>query len=82
MVDEIEKGPGQTPHSAGHPDAAALQKKVKAGLAAEQRLDDGGVAPWEVHGLRKLAAEGRQAQHQLRSHGHEPSMPVEAATDD
>ena len=78
MVDEIEKGPGQGPHSAGHPDAAALQKKVRAGLAAEQRLDDDGVAPWEIHGLRKLTAEGRQAQHQLRMHGHELSMPEEA----
>ncbi len=82
MVDEVEKGPGQGPHSTGHPDAAALQKKVKAGLAAERRLDDDSVAPWEIHGLRKLTAEGRQAQRQLRMHGHEPSMPEEASTDD
>lgn len=82
MVDEIEKGPGQGPHGAGHPDTAALQKKVRAGLVAEQRLDDGGIAPWEVLGLRKLATEGRQAQRQLRTHGHEPSMPEEAVTDD
>ena len=82
MVDEVEKRPGQGSRSAVHPDAAALQKKVKVGLSAEQRLDDGGIAPWEIRGLRKLAAEGRQAQRQLRTHGHEPSMPEEASTDD
>jgi hypothetical protein len=82
MVDEVEKRPGQGPRGAVHTDATALQKKVKVGLGAEQRLDEGGIAPWEIRGLRKLAAEGREAQRQLRTHGHEPSMPEEASPDD
>ncbi|MFW6056473.1 MAG: hypothetical protein ACOC9B_04115 [Chloroflexota bacterium] len=81
MVDEIEKGPaGQ--HVPAHLDTATLQKKVKDGLVAERRLDDGSVAPWEIERLRRLATEGRKAQTALRRGGHEPSLPEESMTDD
>jgi len=80
MVDEIERLPDRAAHSAR--DAASLQKKVKAGLVAERRLDEGSVAPWDVSRLRKLAAEGRKAQQELRQHGHEPSLPDEVPPPD
>jgi hypothetical protein len=80
MVEEIERIPGRTP-SPSH-DAATLKKQVSAGIAAERRLDEGSVAPWELSRLRKLAAEGRKAQQQLRAQGHEPSLPDEAAPPD
>ena len=82
MVEEIEKGlaPGQGAPS--RLNTATLQKKVKDGLAAERRLEDGSVAPWEIGRLRRLAHEGRQAQAQLRRGGHEPSLPEDSVTDD
>ena len=80
MVDEIERLPDRAAHSTR--DAAALQKKVKVGLVAERQLDEGSVAPWDVAQLRKLAAEGRKAQQDLRQHGHEPSLPEDAPPPD
>lgn len=81
MVDEMERGPaGQ--HAPAYLDTASLQKKVKDGLTAERRLDDGSVAPWEIERLRRLATEGRKAQNALRRGGHEPSLPEESMTDD
>lgn len=82
MVEETEKGPVTGPAEGFHLDAAALQKKVKDGLAAERRLDDGSVAPWEISRLRRLAREGRQAQTALKRAGHELSLPEESVTDD
>ena len=82
MVDEVEKGPATGPLDAGHADAAVLQRKVRDGIAAERRLDDGSVAPWELSRLRRLAVEGRKAQLSLRQRGHEPSLPEEAVTDE
>jgi hypothetical protein len=73
VVDEIERLPDLSPSSSK--DAAALQRKVKEGLAAELRLENGSVAPWERSRLRKFAAEGRKAQEMLRRRGHEPSLP-------
>ena len=82
MVEEIEKALNSEPVRAGHPDAAPLQKKVRAGLLAEQRLDDGSVSPWEISTLRKRAIEGRKAQLELRRHGHDTSLPDEAQSED
>jgi hypothetical protein len=82
MVEEIEKALNLEPVRAGHPDAAPLQKKVRAGLLAEQRLDDGSVSPWEISTLRKRAIEGRKAQLELRRHGHDTSLPDEAQSED
>ena len=82
MVDEIERLPEQNASQDRRGDTARLQKKVNDGLAAEQRLDDGGVAPWEVSQLRRIASEGRNAQSALRRRGHETSLPEEAAPDD
>jgi len=82
MVDDIEKGPATGPRDAGHPNAAVLQKQVRDGIAAERRLGDGSVAPWELSRLRRLAVEGRKAQQALRQHGHEPSLPEEAVSDE
>lgn len=80
MVDEIERLPDR---AASTPrDTALLQKKVKEGLVADRRLENGSVAPWERSRLRKLAAEGRRAQETLRQHGHEPSLPDEVAPPD
>jgi hypothetical protein len=73
MVDEIERLPDRSPSAVK--DAAVLQRQVKDGLVAERRLDDGSVAPWDISRLRKLAAEGRKAQQELRQRGHEPSLP-------
>ncbi len=82
MVDEIERLPEQAVPGVPSENRAALQKKVRDGLSAERRLEDGGVAPWEIRRLRKLAAEGREAQHILRQRGHEPSLPEEAVSED
>ena len=82
MVEEIEKALDLEPVRAGHPAAAPLQKKVRLGLLAEQRLDDGSVSPWEIPTLRKHAIEGRKAQQALRRQGHDTSLPDEAETDD
>jgi len=82
MVDDVRKGLAAGPGSAGHPDAAVLQQKVREGIAAERRLDDGSVAPWEISRLRRLAVEGRKAQQSLRQRGHEPSLPEEAFSDE
>ena len=82
MVDDVMKGLAIGPGSAGQPSAAVLQKQVRDGTAAERRLDDGSVAPWEVSRLRRLAVEGRKAQQALRQRGHEPSLPEEAVTDE
>jgi len=82
MVEEIEKVPGLSPARAEHPDPAPLQKKVRAGLLAQQRLDDGSVSPWEIPSLRRLAIEGRKAANDLRCRGHETSLPDEAEPDD
>jgi hypothetical protein len=80
MVDEIERLPG---HAASTPkDAAALQKRVKDGLMADRRLENGSVAPWERSRLRKVAADGRKAQELLRQRGHETSLPDEVAPPD
>jgi hypothetical protein len=80
MVDEIERLPDRVVRSASS--AAVLQKQVKDGLAAERQLDEGRVAPWDLARLRKLAAEGRKAQQDLRRHGHEPSLPDDAPPPD
>jgi len=84
MVDEWEKGPGTPANQRpiGQQDPVALQQKVRRGLAAEQRLDDGGVAPWEILDLRKSAVEGHEAQRLLLLVGHEPSLPEEVITED
>ncbi|HHE41656.1 MAG TPA: hypothetical protein ENL12_03300 [Dehalococcoidia bacterium] len=82
MVEGTERAAGKGSRAVSHPDAAMLQKKVKDGLAAERRLDDGSVAPWELARLRRLANEGRQAQLALKRGGHEPSLPEESITDD
>jgi len=80
MVDETERLPDRV--AASPRDAAALQKKVKEGLMADRRLENGSVAPWERSRLRKLAAEGRRAQDDLRMRGHEPSLPDDAPPPD
>ena len=84
MVDEWERGPGVLAdrRDLGQGDSVALQEKVRRGLAAEQRLDDGGVAPWEILDLRKTDGEGREAQRRLLSRGHEPSLPEEVISED
>ena len=82
MVEEIEKILDLEPARAGRLAAAPLQKKVRLGLLAEQRLDDGSVSPWEIPTLRKHAIEGRKAQKELRRQGHDTSLPDEAVTDD
>lgn len=82
MVDEMERLPEQAASPDRGVDTARLQRKVRDGLAAERRLDDGGVAPWEVSRLRRLATEGRNAQNALRRRGHETSLPEEAAPED
>ena len=82
MVEEIEKVLDLSPARAGHPAAAPLQKKVRVGLLAERRLDDGSVSPWEISTLRKHAIEGRKAQEDLRRQGHDTSLPDEAETGD
>ena len=80
MVEEIERLPDRSPSPSKG--AAALQRQVKEGLVAERRLDEGGVAPWDVSRLRTLAAAGRKAQQELRQRGHEPSLPDEAPPPD
>ncbi len=80
MVDEIERLPDRAAPS--QKTAAVLQRQVKDGLAAERRLDEGGVVPWELSRLRKLAAEGRKAQEALRTRGHETSLPDDAPPPD
>jgi hypothetical protein len=82
MVEETERGLATGQGEPSHLDTATLQKRVRDGLAAERRLDDGSVAPWEIGRLRRLALEGRQAQLALRRGGHEPSLPEESITDD
>ncbi|MBN1857480.1 MAG: hypothetical protein JW846_11080 [Dehalococcoidia bacterium] len=84
MVDEWEKGPGVPlqKRQAGQNDSVVLQEKVRRGLAAERRLDDGGVAPWEIADLRKMAIEGREAQRSLLRGGHGPSLPEEVVSED
>lgn len=82
MVEETEKGLTTGQGEPSHLNTATLQKKVREGLAAERRLDDGSVAPWEIGRLRRLAQEGRQAQVALRRGGHEPSLPEESVAED
>ena len=82
MVEEREKGPVDGQGKPLHLDTATLQKKVRDGLAAERRLDDGSVAPWEIERLRRLVSEGKSAQNALRRGGHEPSLPEESISDD
>ncbi len=82
MVDEIERLPEQAVSRSGSGDTAQLQKKVREGLAAEKRLEDGSIAPWEISQLRRMATEGRNAQYALRQRGHETSLPDEAMPED
>ncbi|GEM_PF-5671830 len=82
MVDERERLPERAVPGDHTENLAELQKSVEEGLMAEKRLEDGGFAPWDIERLRELASRGREAQHILKQHGHEPSLPEEAAPDD
>lgn len=82
MVDERERLPQRDMPGDRSENLAGLQKTVEEGLTAEKRLEDGGVAPWDIGRLRELASKGREAQHILQQHGHEPSLPEEAAPDE